>query len=814
MQSSFLTRASALAIACALFSSAASAQPRASARGDTDDVIIVTSQFREQTVLEVPLAVTAYDGAFLEQIGVDEFEQLSAFVPGFVVQEQSVNNPGFVLRGITSDDGAATIEPRVSVFQNGVSIARSRGSVVQLHDLERIEVLKGPQGTLFGRSAQIGAVHVITQKPKYEYEAGVSAEFGNFDQQSYKGYVNVPLIDDKLAFRAAAAYEKRAGFIDNPIERDLNGTDTWSVRGSLRFDPTETVRVDLIGNYAKDSPPGTSFKSGVVPALGGTADPNEFATLSTFGNFLGGAPLGVERELYDVTAIINWDFADAWQVTSTSAYRQFDSLEVFDPDGTAFNIFTFAEDASGEQWSSDLRFAYDAGDKLTGFFGGGVFFEEGSQGVPLGINVGETAGLFGSLAAVGDPVNGVAPFGGNALLAQAYLSGDPAILGATLALAGIPAGVFQVETFTNFADNFSFDVFGELSYAMSETLTFTAGGRFTRDDKETLFSGEITQPNPATPFIIGTPALLVGNTGGVISSDGFPEIDSTFSGFSWRAVLNWEFADGKYAYVNYSRGRRPEVIEDAFATTPSGGATADFDIIPAETVSSYEVGLKGAFLDGLATLESAIYYYSYDNFQTGVAQDAGPGSPPLFVTVNAGSAESYGAEIGLNIDPSDNLDLFFTYGFNHSRFDDTDSAGNPQVFAGNRFRLSPDHSLSAGFHYTRPTALGEFFLTPTYTWKSSVFFEDENTGGYDVVLPGSGATLFSVPAVAQRAFGLVNIRAGVTLMDGRLTVEGYAENLLDKDYIIDAGNTGGAFGIPTYIGGAPRFYGGGVKIRF
>ena len=813
MRSALLARASACALSCFILQSAALAQPD-TADEAARDVIIVTSQFREQNVLEVPLAVTAYDGAFLETIGVDEFEQLSAFVPGFVVQEQSVNNPGFVLRGITSDDGAATIEPRVSVFQNGVSIARSRGSIVQLHDLERVEVLKGPQGTLFGRSAQIGAVHVITQKPKYDYSAGFAAEFGNFDQQSYKAHVNLPLIDERLAFRAAAAYERRAGFIDNPLERDLNGTDSWSVRGSLRFDPSEALRIDLIGNYAKDSPPGTSFKSGVVPALGGTTDPNDFATLSTFGGFLDGAPLGVDRELYDVTLIANLDLGGAWKLTSTSAWREFSSLEVFDPDGTAFNIFTFAEDASGQQWSSDLRFAYDDGGRLTGFFGGGVFAEEGAQSVPLGINVGETAGLFGSLAAVGDPVGGVAPFGGSAFLASAYLSGDPATLAAALALAGIPRDVFQVETFANFADNLSFDVFGELSWAFSDRLTFTAGGRFTRDDKETLFAGEITSPNPATPFIIGTPALLVGNTGGVVSSDGFPGIDSTFSGFSWRAVLNWEFADGKFAYVNYSRGRRPEVIEDAFSTTPSGGATADFDVIPAETVSSYEVGLKGAFLDGFATLEGAAYYYSYDNFQTGVTQDAGPGLPPVFVTLNAGSAESYGVEIGLNLDPSDELDVFFTYGYNHSRFDETDSEGNPQVFAGNRFRLSPDHSLSAGFHYERPTSFGALFLTPTYTWKSSVFFEDENTEAYDVVAPGSGAVLFSVPAVKQEAFGLLNIRAGVELMQGRLVVEGYAENLLDKEYIIDAGNTGGAFGIPTYISGAPRFYGGGVKVRF
>ena len=131
---------------------------------DADDRIVVTAQFREQVSAAVPIAVTSYDQDFLDDLGIEKLDQLSTFVPGLQIQEQSVNNPGLVIRGITSDSGSAVIEPRVSVFQNGVSISRSRGSYVPLFDLERIEVMKGPQSTLFGRSAQIGAVHMITAK--------------------------------------------------------------------------------------------------------------------------------------------------------------------------------------------------------------------------------------------------------------------------------------------------------------------------------------------------------------------------------------------------------------------------------------------------------------------------------------------------------------------------------------------------------------------------------------------------------------------------------------------------------------------------
>lgn len=161
--------------------SAIAQQPSADVEDDTQDVIIVTSQFRRQRVIEVPLSVTAYDGDRLKQFGIDEFDELANFVPGFVVQQQNVNNPGFVIRGVTSNNGASNIEPRVSVFQNNVSISRSRGSLVQLFDVERVEVLKGPQGTLFGRSAQVGAVHVITNKPVSTFEAEVTLGGGNFD---------------------------------------------------------------------------------------------------------------------------------------------------------------------------------------------------------------------------------------------------------------------------------------------------------------------------------------------------------------------------------------------------------------------------------------------------------------------------------------------------------------------------------------------------------------------------------------------------------------------------------------------------------
>jgi len=788
----------------------------------TEDEIIVTAQRREQNILEVPLAVTAYSGDFLDNIGVDEFDELSAFVPGFVVQEQSVNNPGFVLRGITSDDGASTIEPRVSVFQDGVSISRSRGSVVPLYDLERVEVLNGPQGTLFGRSAQIGAVQIVSNKAAYEFGGAAAAEFGNFGQTKYDGHLNLPIVDDRLALRVAGYYEKRDGFTENNTGVDLNSVDTVAGRASLRFEPSDTLRFDLIANYVENQPSGTSFKSGVIPALGGNTNPNEFASLNTFGNFLGGRPLSVDRNIFDTTLIANWDISDALNVVSTTSYREFESLEVFDPDGTALDLLVFGEDANGEQFSTDLRFNYDNGGALTGVFGGGYFKEEGAQAVPLGYDLSGLS-LFSTFGAVPDP----ATPGADVLLPSfistqtlgALLTGDPAIF------AG--SGLTQTETVTNFSDNASYDAFGEINYAFSEKLDLTLGLRYTYDDKQTGFLAEVAEPNPTLLFLVGRSSplpvvsVLGGVSGGVLSSDDQTDLDTSFSGLSWRAVLNYEFQPGRYAYFNYSRGRRPEVIEENFSRDGSdadgdgiiGDVVGDFIIVPEETVDSFEIGLKGDFFDDRVSLQTAAYYYKYKNFQTSVAVNE-PGAAPEFDLINAGGADSLGWETSLRWNVSENLNFFGTYGYNRGRFDDVDGDGNPQQFAGNQFRLSPDHSVSLGLEARKSfTNNASVFIRPTYTWQSEVFFTNDNDIAFNVINPANNTTLFTVPDVSQDAYGLVNINAGVDWGED-LTFELYAKNLLDKEFIVDGGNTGGVFKIPTFIAGAPRFYGGRVKVRF
>jgi hypothetical protein len=226
------------------------------------DAVVITAQKRAQDRVEVPIAVTAYSGKFLEKIGVQEFDQLSAFTPGFVVQNQSNNNSGFVMRGITSDSGSATDETRVSIYQDGVPISRSRGSYVELFDMERIEVAKGPQSTLFGRGALIGAVNLVQNKADpAKSDWALKVEAGDTGYAMGEAMTNLAF-NNGSALRLAVRAKQRDGYVDDAAGGDAYGSvGTTAVRIAYHLEPTEKLKVDLIGNWQEDDTTGTAFKS-------------------------------------------------------------------------------------------------------------------------------------------------------------------------------------------------------------------------------------------------------------------------------------------------------------------------------------------------------------------------------------------------------------------------------------------------------------------------------------------------------------------------------------------------------------------------
>ena len=735
------------------------------------NTVIVTVQKREQDLRDVPVAVTALDARFLDDLGLDEFESVARFVPGFEVQEQSPNNPGFVIRGITSDSGEASIEPRIAVFQDGVSISRSRGSIVELFDIERVEVAKGPQPTLFGRGALIGGVNIIQGKADLEdYSGKASAGFGNYNELYLDGYVTGPIVEDKLGFRLAARRRTRDGYVTsaNPEESDFNSQDMTALRASFAYAISPDSRLDLILNYQKDEPSGTSFKSGAfLPAEGGSTAPWDPAFLNTFGDFLGGKPLGLDREVMSATLIGEFALSDALTLTSITGVRKFESLEVFDPDGFSLDLLIFAEDAEGEQLSQEFRLNYDNGGAFSGFVGASYSDEDGSQYVPLTYDERAVQAFLAGLI--------VPPTSPDVETLPAI---NLAVFQATGGTVIQPLKPIHNEFYTNYGTTESIDVFADGTLAVTDRLDVTAGVRFTSDEKTTGI--EVGNLNGPSLLTFGGIFVTAGTDGEVLTQS------DTFEGFTYRAALSYELTDEINVFANYARGRLPEVI--AASTTD---ADQRFTTLPAEEVDSYEVGVKGLYLGGDLLLDSSVFYYEYTNFQSSVVNDNGQ-----IVPINAGNATSYGAEVSANWAPSDTLSIVASYGYNRARFDDSVD-GQPQEFGGNPLRLSPDHTFSLATRMAFATPYGEFTVVPSYTWQSEVFFDNTERD-----------------LISQDAYGLVNLNVTWDIPESAWSIEGYVTNALNEEYIIDAGNTGDAFGIPTFIAGTPQFFGVRATGRF
>jgi len=218
--------------------------------------VTVNAQKREQQILDVPAAITSVGANSIQRLNITELGSLSEFVPGLYIREQGSNRPSFVIRGLSSEEVSASAQPRVSVYNNNVPINRASSAAVELFDMERVEVLKGPQNTLFGRGAQTGAVHFVSKMPVNKTEGTVTAGIGNYSQKEFRAAVNVPIIEDKLFVRAAGIYNARDGYVDNTFGGTLNGKNTVAGRFSARYLPAWNHKIDLVLNYQKDDTPG------------------------------------------------------------------------------------------------------------------------------------------------------------------------------------------------------------------------------------------------------------------------------------------------------------------------------------------------------------------------------------------------------------------------------------------------------------------------------------------------------------------------------------------------------------------------------
>ncbi|MDE0879514.1 MAG: TonB-dependent receptor [Sphingomonas bacterium] len=763
--------------------------------GFQSDDIVVTAQKREQKIEDVPVTVTALTGKRLADIGINSLSEAAAFVPGLVIQEQSANNPGIVIRGITSDSGSSQQGARVTLYYNGVDISRSRGAYQDLYDISRLEVVKGPQATLFGTASAVGAVSIISNPAETGTSAGLTATYGNFNRTQVSGFINAG--NDILAGRIAFAYKYRDGYVRNIAgdpkipnqnqgridQDDLNGQDQRGIRGSLRFRPSDAVTASLVLTYDGQRNPGTAFKSRAFAPTGGQTGDYGYAELSGSpfsAAVLGDAKLGLKRNVYDANFTLTADLAPGVTFTTVNGYRRFDSNEVFDADGGPAWYLEFAEDARGDQWNHESRFAF-TGDTYRASFGWNAFFENSSQRVPFSTEEGTyiACSVAGAYAPFRTALNAAGiPTGPNCVAPDGTI---PATKATAILTGGAATVLPYASVFSNFGNNDTYSVFADGTWIPTPQLELTAGARVLIEDRQSGYSS--VQPNSQILAALGVRTSLLGtaNTNGAkfVAERSFTAILPRFNAlFRITPDIN--------VYATISKGRRSPVVQlGARATTP---VSPNLQIVPEEIVWNYEAGIKGRI--GALTGALSAFYQTYNGFQVSVTNNG------VTTTQSAGSAKNPGVEAELNWRVSPMLTLFGSGAYIDGKVDDGNNL--TPAYAGARFRLQPKTTASAGANISVPLSEGvRFYATPSATYQSKVFFE----------LPNSDL-------ISQEGYTLVNLRAGVELAEGRYRIGAFARNLTDKRYLLDAGNTGGGFGVPTYIAGEPRFYGVEVGANF
>lgn len=343
-------RALPLAIAIAATSPLSAIQANASSLLEE---IVVTAQKREQNLQDVPISISAFSGDALKEMGAESISDLGRATAGVEMNNESVTQPAYNIRGIQTDDFTVGSDPAVALYVDGVYAGRGAGAEIPLDDVERIEILKGPQGTLFGRNATGGAIHYITKKPSQEVEGSVSASLGNYDKQKADFTLNMP-ISETLAVRIGGSVNNRDGYINNANGPDLNDVDSQSFRASVLWTPSDDTEVVWRGEYSDMSQnSGTVYTVTESVYNAGTVD----EAFDLYGDVSTDVTSLEERDLFGTSLEINHDFEN-FTFTSITAYRSMNVNFINDEDGSSDPGHYFASENTDDQdqISQEFRF--------------------------------------------------------------------------------------------------------------------------------------------------------------------------------------------------------------------------------------------------------------------------------------------------------------------------------------------------------------------------------------------------------------------------------------------------------------------------
>ncbi|AUX70393.1 TonB-dependent receptor [Porphyrobacter sp. HT-58-2] len=480
---------------------------------ESSNVIIVTASKREQTLQETPIAVSVTSGDVIETAQIRDVLDLQTVVPSLrVSQLQTSSATTFIIRGFGNGDNNFGIEPSVGVFIDGVFRSRSASALSDLNMISRVEVLNGPQSTLFGKNASAGVISIVTKEPQYEFGGQVEAVYGNFNQVFLRGEVTGP-ISDNIAWSLDGTYQQRDGIgrIVN-LDEEINNRNRWSTRGQLLIEPTTDIKIRLIADYTNIDEiccqtsnlvvgPATA---GAVAAVGGQF-PTDFFS---FDNFLNVVPVN-KNENYGFSGQVDWSLGNL-TFTSITAYRELRNEFIQDVDFTSADLTAEGRDQGVDTFTQEFRITSDFDGPLN-FLLGGFYFDEKIRQDSF-LTVGNDLRNFAAFQAAAPLVPAGTPGAAQVAVGNQVLAGAETGLG--LPVGSIFGGDFlSRERFS--VDNQSWSIFGTVDFEPADGLVFTAGFNYTDDRKQ--FGLDFAALDPLANINL-VDAFIVGATGGTVTN--------------------------------------------------------------------------------------------------------------------------------------------------------------------------------------------------------------------------------------------------------------------------------------------------------
>lgn len=724
--------------------------------------IVVTARYRAESVQDSPTSITAFNQVLLEKITAQDLRDVGPVTPNVRIQPVTTfpNSAAVHMRGMGTQNIESTNEMRAGISINGVFMSRPIATLLDFFDVDSVEVLRGPQGTTFGKNSLVGGIAVNTIRPDGTFDYKTEFTAGNYGRRDLRGAVQFPIIEDKLSMRVSALLQNYDGHFKNRVDGSrLNGEDIDTVRATLSWTPTETIEATLIGHWLKERSD--------APGGDDASDPDQLLSILFQGPpfFWTGEPddgvFTVGRDALDfhktdqnsLTAIVNWDLGE-YTLTSVTGYIETDGFIASDFDQTEIPFFPTFRDQVHDQFSQEVRLQ-------SNYMGREGFLS----------NLEWVVGLF-------------------------YFEQEHELVQSFPTLG--PSADYGSQ------DGDSRAAFGQAIYALTPDLNVTLGVRHTREKKKFKrnpgrFLPEIDAQDPSSVPSISEMAATTMTV--------FGDLDS--SNTTYQIGFDYHFTDNIMGYASYAQGFKAGEFGARANSSFTVGPTDD------EEADSYEIGVKSEWFDGRLRANATLFYTNFEGLQFEVFIPSDNITGQETAAQNIGEATNKGFELELTAVPMDGLTLQATLGLLDAEYDEfcadldgPSAAVNPVSDCGGRvvdlgngtFLIDEDQTfrelsrapetqayLSADYEW--PTEIGRFFVRGSGNYESSFF-----TDG-----------VLNHPEAKTGGFWLWDASGGWRSTDERWRLQVWCKNCSDKEYVAGLVPTANFFNQRFW--GLPRTYG-------